>query len=182
MTKESLVSFCWRLIPYWLNSWEQQWGAECSSVMFELPHFAMELLVVLPCVQVWHHRQPVSAVWCTCQTDRIVHSEHEVVLRYNTASTNGCPFCEGLLGVLAALDGTRLCRGGGGGIPVFCQNSCRKVVQLCALLAQLNNAYWSCQESPHKANGAVSLGTKMPKDILGMTLILRAEVPQIWQS
>ena len=54
VTKESLVSFCWRLIPYWLNSWEQQWGAECSSVMFELPHFAMELLVVLPCVQVWH--------------------------------------------------------------------------------------------------------------------------------
>lgn len=52
MTKESLVSFCWRLIPYWLNSWEQQWGAECSSVMFELPHFALELLVVLPCVQV----------------------------------------------------------------------------------------------------------------------------------
>ena len=55
MTKESLVSFCWRLIPYWLNSWEQQWGAECSSVMFELPHFAMELLVVLPCVQVRRH-------------------------------------------------------------------------------------------------------------------------------
>lgn len=52
VTKESLVSFCWRLIPYWLNSWEQQWGAECSSVMFELPHFALELLVVLPCVQV----------------------------------------------------------------------------------------------------------------------------------
>lgn len=52
VTKESLVSFCWRLIPYWLNSWEQQWGAECSSVMFELPHFAVELLVVLPCVQV----------------------------------------------------------------------------------------------------------------------------------
>lgn len=56
VTKESLVSFCWRLIPYWLNSWEQQWGAECSSVMFELPHFAMELLVVLPCVQVWQHK------------------------------------------------------------------------------------------------------------------------------
>lgn len=36
----------------WLNNWEQQWGAECSSMMFELPHFAVELLVVLPCVQV----------------------------------------------------------------------------------------------------------------------------------
>jgi hypothetical protein len=31
--------------------WEQQWGAECSSMLFELPHFALELLVVLPCVQ-----------------------------------------------------------------------------------------------------------------------------------
>ena len=60
MTKESLVSFCWRLIPYWLNSWEQQWGAECSSVMFELPHFALELLVVLPCVQVHHTHQPTA--------------------------------------------------------------------------------------------------------------------------
>ena len=29
-----------------------QWGAECSSMMFELPHFAVELLVILPCVQV----------------------------------------------------------------------------------------------------------------------------------
>ena len=52
MTKESFISICWRLIPYWLNNWEQQWGAECSSMMFELPHFAIELLVVLPCVQV----------------------------------------------------------------------------------------------------------------------------------
>jgi len=52
VTKESFISVCWRLIPYWLNNWEQQWGAECSSMMFELPHFAMELLVVLPCVQV----------------------------------------------------------------------------------------------------------------------------------
>ncbi len=52
VTKESFVSICWRLIPYWLNNWEQQWGAECSSMMFELPHFAVELLVVLPCVQV----------------------------------------------------------------------------------------------------------------------------------
>jgi hypothetical protein len=31
--------------------WEQQWGAECSSMLFELPHFALELLVVLPCAQ-----------------------------------------------------------------------------------------------------------------------------------
>jgi len=23
VTKESFVSICWRLIPYWLNSWEQ---------------------------------------------------------------------------------------------------------------------------------------------------------------
>lgn len=52
VTKESFISICWRLIPYWLNNWEQQWGAECSSMMFELPHFAVELLLVLPCVQV----------------------------------------------------------------------------------------------------------------------------------
>lgn len=52
VTKESFISICWRLIPYWLNKWEQEWGAECSSMMFELPHFAIELLVVLPCVQV----------------------------------------------------------------------------------------------------------------------------------
>lgn len=52
MTQESFVSIGWRLIPYWLNNWEQQWGAECSSMVFELPHFALELLVVLPCVQV----------------------------------------------------------------------------------------------------------------------------------
>ena len=35
-----------------LNNWEQQWGAECSSMLFELPHYALELLVVLPLVQV----------------------------------------------------------------------------------------------------------------------------------
>ena len=37
-----------------LNNWEQQWGAECSSMLFELPHYALELLVVLPLVQVPH--------------------------------------------------------------------------------------------------------------------------------
>ena len=66
VTKESFVSVCWRLIPYWLNNWEQQWGAECSSMMFELPHFAIELLVVLPCVQVHHPRlvtQQVSSAF-----------------------------------------------------------------------------------------------------------------------
>ena len=52
MTKECFISVCWRLIPYCLNNWEKQWGAECSSMMFELPHFAIELLVILPTVQV----------------------------------------------------------------------------------------------------------------------------------
>jgi hypothetical protein len=33
VTRESFISICWRLIPYWLNNWEQQWGAECSSMM-----------------------------------------------------------------------------------------------------------------------------------------------------
>lgn len=62
VTKESFISICWRLIPYWLNNWEQQWGAECSSMMFELPHFAVELLVILPCVQVRiEYWSPVAA-------------------------------------------------------------------------------------------------------------------------
>jgi len=59
VTKESFISICWRLIPYWLNNWEQAWGAECSSMMFELPHFAIELLVVLPCVQLLCSRMKI---------------------------------------------------------------------------------------------------------------------------
>ncbi|KXZ41740.1 hypothetical protein GPECTOR_299g810 [Gonium pectorale] len=50
--RESFISICWRLIPYWLNNWEQQWGAEVSSMTFELPHFAVELLIILPCCQI----------------------------------------------------------------------------------------------------------------------------------
>lgn len=60
--REALVSICWRLIPYWLSAWEQAWGAECSSMLFELPHFAVELLIVLPLVQVcapYREVQPV---------------------------------------------------------------------------------------------------------------------------
>lgn len=49
VARESMISICWRLIPYWLNVWEQQWGAECSSMTFELPQFAVELLIILPC-------------------------------------------------------------------------------------------------------------------------------------
>lgn len=52
VTKGSFVSIGWRLVPYFLNNWEKQWGAECSSMLFELPHYALELLVVLPLVQV----------------------------------------------------------------------------------------------------------------------------------
>lgn len=36
----------------WLNKWERNFGAECSSIMFELPHFALELLFVLPLCQI----------------------------------------------------------------------------------------------------------------------------------
>ncbi|KAK2078598.1 hypothetical protein QBZ16_003438 [Prototheca wickerhamii] len=61
LTQESFISIAWRLIPYWLNNWEQQWGAECSSMIFELPHFALELLVVLPCVQILCARLKVLA-------------------------------------------------------------------------------------------------------------------------
>jgi hypothetical protein len=49
---EALQTVFIRLIPYWFNNWEQQWGVECSSLLFELPHFAIELLVILPMVQV----------------------------------------------------------------------------------------------------------------------------------
>ncbi|GFR51567.1 hypothetical protein Agub_g13903, partial [Astrephomene gubernaculifera] len=52
VTRESFISICWRLIPYWLNNWEQHWGAEVSSMTFELPHFAVELLIILPCCQI----------------------------------------------------------------------------------------------------------------------------------
>lgn len=52
VTKDSFISVCWRLVPYWLNNWEQNWGTECSSMLFEVPRFAMELLVILPCVQI----------------------------------------------------------------------------------------------------------------------------------
>lgn len=62
VTRESYISICWRLIPYWLNNWEQQWGAECSSVMFDLPHFAVELLIILPCVQILCSRMKVLAM------------------------------------------------------------------------------------------------------------------------
>lgn len=62
MTKESLISIGWRLIPYWLNVWEQQWGAECSSMTFELPQYAVELLIILPCVQILCSRMKVLAL------------------------------------------------------------------------------------------------------------------------
>jgi len=52
VTRESFISIGWRLIPFWLNRWESNFGAECSSILFELPHFALELLVVLPLVQI----------------------------------------------------------------------------------------------------------------------------------
>ncbi|KAI3429895.1 hypothetical protein D9Q98_010206 [Chlorella vulgaris] len=61
VTRESFISIAWRLVPYWMNQWEQQWGAECSSMLFELPHFALELLVVLPCVQILCGRLRVMA-------------------------------------------------------------------------------------------------------------------------
>lgn len=60
--RDSLISICWRLIPYWLNAWELQWGAECSSMTFELPQYAVELLVILPCVQVLCSRMKVLAM------------------------------------------------------------------------------------------------------------------------
>ena len=62
VTRESFISVAWRLVPYWLNAWEQAWGAESASMMFELPHFAAELLVVLPVVQVLCARLKILAL------------------------------------------------------------------------------------------------------------------------
>lgn len=52
VARESFISIAWRLIPFFLNRWESSFGAECSSILFELPHFSLELLVVLPLVQI----------------------------------------------------------------------------------------------------------------------------------
>ena len=52
ITRECWLSLAWRLVPYALNAWERSWGAETLAAMLELPHYALELLVVLPLVQV----------------------------------------------------------------------------------------------------------------------------------
>jgi hypothetical protein len=49
---ETCLCVVWRLLPYWLNNWERKWGAECASMLFEVQHFATELALVIPCVQV----------------------------------------------------------------------------------------------------------------------------------
>ena len=75
MPRESFVSLAWRMVPYWLNNWEQRWGAECSSMMFELPHFALELLVVLPSVQASPGSWPASGPRVrtrTCSLQRVL--------------------------------------------------------------------------------------------------------------
>jgi hypothetical protein len=41
-----------RVVPYCLNNWERGWGAECTSLLYDLPHFAVEFWVVLPLTQV----------------------------------------------------------------------------------------------------------------------------------
>ena len=59
--RECFVSIIWRLVPFFLNKWEADFGAECSSILFELPHFATELLVILPTVQLLAARLRVLA-------------------------------------------------------------------------------------------------------------------------
>ena len=49
---EIAFAFLWRLVPFWLNKWERDWGAEVSSVLFAAPHIAAELLVLQPLLQV----------------------------------------------------------------------------------------------------------------------------------
>jgi hypothetical protein len=48
----SLPHDCGRVLSLCEFSCGQEWGAECSSALFELPHFAVELLIVLPTVQI----------------------------------------------------------------------------------------------------------------------------------
>ncbi len=60
VTKESFVSICWRLIPYWFNAWEQQWGAECSryalhECVLELP---LLLLLIRAALMLLHKEGP----------------------------------------------------------------------------------------------------------------------------
>lgn len=66
MTRESLYSVLWRLVPYALNQLERSGpgGVEASAALWELPQFAAELLVILPCVQVWCSRAKILALEC----------------------------------------------------------------------------------------------------------------------
>ncbi|CAD7698420.1 unnamed protein product [Ostreobium quekettii] len=84
VTKDSFISVCWRLVPYWLNNWEQNWGTECSSMLFEVPRFALELLVILPCVQILCSRLKILAA----AQIRVVVPEQEagMVSRENIAA------------------------------------------------------------------------------------------------
>ena len=49
-----------RMVPYWFNNWDQQWGVEASSMLYALPHFSLEFLVLLPLVQV--PRSPLTCL------------------------------------------------------------------------------------------------------------------------
>ena len=108
ITKESFLSIAWRLIPYWLSRWESQWGAECSSMLFELPHYALELLVVLPLVQVRAAQTCVS-----CQTGTLDFSQRAVAVgrtlssRAVTAANDMQIIC---LRILAICQGPAACR------------------------------------------------------------------------
>lgn len=75
--RECFVSIVWRLIPFWLNKWESNFGAECSSILFELPHFALELLVILPMVQILAGRMRIIANPHLRAPD-VVHTEDDV--------------------------------------------------------------------------------------------------------
>ena len=61
--EEVLKAVVWRMVPYWFNNWEQRWGVEASSMIYALPHFAVEFLVLLPLVQVCICPLPA---WCRC--------------------------------------------------------------------------------------------------------------------
>jgi hypothetical protein len=51
----AVIATFFRIVPYWLNNWERGWGAECTSLLYDLPHFAFEIWVVLPLTQVRMH-------------------------------------------------------------------------------------------------------------------------------
>ena len=77
----------------------QEWGAECSSALFELPHFAVELLIVLPTVQIICSRLRILAqpqlrvVVCTSAPTHPAVSPYIYIYIYAHIMSSGTGVC-----------------------------------------------------------------------------------------